>query len=191
MRIVYSNQSCKTKGMISKRIYFIMFFFMLSSCWDSWGDPAEGSDSPGHMSLPESSSTSGQPVQIWLQQTFKRWCFAFFIIEFLYKLYVSNMMLVVLQSLQRWLFLSFTRDCVRERNKGRSASSFAVSDTAVGLRSPCKQVLLVPHTGEEVTLLVLFLCLDLHFQWLLVRRCYFVISIVSNVLYIAFLPRIM
>lgn len=46
-------------------------------------------------------------------------------------------------------FLYLSRDRVRERNEGRSPPSSAVPDSTVGLRSPCKQVLLVPLTGED------------------------------------------
>ena len=75
------------------------------------------------------------------------------------------MMLVVLQqSLQYLLFFPLSRDCVRERNEGRGSPSSSVSDIAVGLRSPCKQVLLVPHTGEDY---YYYYCFNLHSQALL------------------------
>lgn len=76
------------------------------------------------------------------------------------------------------------RDCVRERNERRSSPSVAVPNTAVGLRAPCKQVLLVSHSGEGVTLLFLisfFPC------WLFRKSC-FVVDFVSNVLCIAVFP---
>lgn len=68
-----------------------------------------------------------------------------------------------LSTLMFFVFFHLFRDCVRERNAGRSSPSFAVSDTAVGVRSPRNQVLLVPDTGEDVTLLLLFHYIDLHF----------------------------
>lgn len=68
------------------------------------------------------------------------------------------MILVAFSELEepsRFIFLHLSRDRVRERCAGRGTASFAASDTAVGLRSPRKQVLLVPDTGEEVTLMFL------------------------------------
>lgn len=66
---IYYEKSSKTKG---KSKQFSLLCFILNSCWNSWGHPAQGSDSSGHLSVPESSTTSGQSVQIWLQQALKR-----------------------------------------------------------------------------------------------------------------------
>lgn len=80
-----------------------------------------------------------------------------------------------------------SRDCVREGNEGRRSPSFAAPNTAAGLRSPGKQVLLVPHPGEEVTDdTMLFYCLMCHFHWMFFWRCCFFINTVSNVVYIGF-----
>lgn len=63
------------------------------------------------------------------------------------------MMILVVEEPSRFVFLHLCRDRVRERCAGRSTASFAASDSAVGLRAPRKQVLLVPDTGGEVTLM--------------------------------------
>lgn len=50
-------------------------------------------------------------------------------------------------------FNHFSRYRVRQRNAGRSSPSFTVSDTAVSIRAPCKQVFMVPDTGDGLALL--------------------------------------
>lgn len=50
-------------------------------------------------------------------------------------------------------FLPLSRNCVRERCARRGSASSATADTAAGFGPPRKQVLLVPDTGEEVTLM--------------------------------------
>lgn len=63
--IVYSYHFFSNNTWQMKAVGWL-FLCVLNSCWNSWGNPAEGSDSSGHLSLPESRAAPGEPVQVWL-----------------------------------------------------------------------------------------------------------------------------